>query len=158
MPPGCPPARGRADRVDISSAAGDQPGDQRVRVPHVTGSELIATPDEGWHLRDEIQHPLGMCRLFGQSKRAFDRVFDIWNSTVLPAPNLVAEEPEAACPAGANGTFGNDASVRAKGVPDRCHLNHERVRRDADLEPRVVQVASRAAARSVRVRPRTRGR
>ncbi len=54
--PGLPSERAsccrRLDRLAVYPAPPDQPGDHRVRVPHVTGLEIIAAPHGRRHLRD----------------------------------------------------------------------------------------------------------
>jgi hypothetical protein len=84
------------DRLGVHPAARDQPGDHRVRVPHVTGLEVIAAPHGRWYLRDEIEHPLCASSFVGQTPRAVNGLVDVGDSSVAPAPYLVAEDPKPA--------------------------------------------------------------
>src|SRR5439155_2690825 len=66
---------------------------------------------------------------------------DVGDDAVVPAANLVAEEPEPARHARAYGTLGDDAAIGGIACSDRGHLDHETVLRRANLEGRVVEVA-----------------
>ena len=44
-----PATRGRENLVGVQVAAGDEPRDDRVRVPHLPGAQLVAPPD--WRAR-----------------------------------------------------------------------------------------------------------
>ena len=46
-PSGSTAAGGRPDRAGLVAAAHEQPGDQRVRVPHLARTQLIAAPGDG---------------------------------------------------------------------------------------------------------------
>ena len=144
---GTPPWRAspcrRLDRLDVDPAARDQPRDHRVRVPHVTGLELIATPDGRRNARRQLQHAPRTISIVGKSPRAFDSLGGVRDSAVAPSTDLVAEDPNPTCPATADRTFSNDATPIAALVTDRCLFDHEPAVRDADFERGVVEVAGR---------------
>ena len=60
-----------------------------------------------------------------------------------PEPDLVAEDPESARPASADGAFGDDTALLSAPVVDRRLLDHERSLREFDLKRGVVEVARR---------------
>jgi hypothetical protein len=55
-PPRRPSSLGRLNRLGVGSAAGDHPRDDGVRIPHLIGAELVATPDGSRHPRDQVEH------------------------------------------------------------------------------------------------------
>src|SRR6185295_11697581 len=57
--PGRRPAAWEGDRLDVDSAAGEEPGDHGVRVPHLAETELVATPDGQRDARHQGEQPLG---------------------------------------------------------------------------------------------------
>ncbi|MEA2323785.1 MAG: hypothetical protein QOD81_3635 [Solirubrobacteraceae bacterium] len=85
--------------------------DHRVRVPHVTRPEFIAVPRERRDLRDEIEHPLRASFFIGQAQRAADGLVDVGDSSVAPAPYLVAEDPKLARPVRPDRSFGDHAAL-----------------------------------------------
>ena len=144
MPPRRTSSRRRVDRRSVDPTSRDQPGDHRVRVPHVTGPEFIAAPHRRRHLRDEIEHPLCGSFFVGQTRRAADGFVDVGDLSVAPAAYLVAKDPKSARPARPDGAFGDDAALFAVGVTDGRLLDDEPGRRDTDFERRVVQIARRS--------------
>ncbi|MDQ6715247.1 MAG: hypothetical protein M3Z83_03965, partial [Actinomycetota bacterium] len=63
-PPARPPSRARghlpaAERwgVGVMTASGEQPRRQVVRVPHLAGSLLVATPGGGRERGSQLNHP-----------------------------------------------------------------------------------------------------
>jgi hypothetical protein len=71
---------------------------------------------------------------------ALDRLTCIRDYAAVPAAHLVAEDPEARCPAAADRSFPNDTPLRAVGVGDRSHLDHDAPLGSAHLKRRVVDV------------------
>src|SRR5687767_2135053 len=49
------PADRRMHRLAAEAAAGNQPGDHRVRVPHLACEELVASPDRRGHMRHQFK-------------------------------------------------------------------------------------------------------
>jgi hypothetical protein len=130
--------------VDIETAAGDQPGDQRVRVPHLACPELVASPDRRRHLGHQLENAPRESRVVRQPLWALDRLVDVRDHAAAPAPDLVAEDAERARPAAADRSFGDDAAPGTVAVADGCHLDHEPSLRHPDFERRVVEVAGRS--------------
>ena len=126
----CPPAsraRGRRrkrDRLDVESAAGDQPRDREFEF-HLPCTQLVPSPDgrrRQWHQLEESPGGLGV---LGDAARACDRFGEVGDDAVAPASHLVAEEtepPGGACP---GGPLGDDAALGAA-APRRRLLDDER--------------------------------
>jgi hypothetical protein len=55
-PPRRPPSLRRLNRPCVDSAAGDHPRDHGVRIPHLTGAELVATQHGSPDPRDHVEH------------------------------------------------------------------------------------------------------
>jgi hypothetical protein len=95
------------------------------------------------------------------SRAAAGRLGDVRDNAVLPASDLVAEQPKATGRARSDRTLGDDAALAAL-APNRCLLNHKPPVRDPHLERRVVEVAAIAVCqprrepfeeRGIRFRP-----
>jgi hypothetical protein len=56
LPPRCAAPGRRLNRAGVDRAAHDHPGNHRLRVPHLAGPKLIASPDGGRDLRDDVEH------------------------------------------------------------------------------------------------------
>jgi len=82
------------DRVDIQTGARDQPRDQRVRVPHLTEAQLVATPDRRRCFPDEIEDAFRDRDVRAQPPRALDGVVDVSDDAVLPASDFVPQDTE----------------------------------------------------------------
>jgi hypothetical protein len=80
-------------RVGVEAGAGKKPGDERVRVPHLACPELVTSPDRRGRGGDELEDALREERVVRQPPRALDRLVDIRDHAVTPAPVLVPEEP-----------------------------------------------------------------
>jgi len=77
---------------DVEAAADDQPGDQRVRVPHLARSKLVASPHRRRYFGHELEDPPGESRIVRQSPRTPHRLVDVRDHAVTPAPDLVPED------------------------------------------------------------------
>ena len=144
--PGHPARRAPACRrlkLGVYPAARDHPRNHRVRVPHVTRRELIATPHGSRDLRDQVEDTPRTIFVVGQSPGAIHCLGDIGNVSVEPKTDLVAEYPKSACPATADGASGNDAPLLPAQVWDRRLLDDEGPLRDFDLKRGVVEIARR---------------
>src|SRR5204863_6072842 len=53
VPSGRPPTAWRLDRLRIEAGAREQPGDNRIRVPHLACAQLVASPHWCWYTRYE---------------------------------------------------------------------------------------------------------
>ena len=113
-------ARRKRDRANIEPAAREDPRDGRVRVPHLTGAEFVASPDGRRHLRHELEDPAGAIRVVAQAERTRDRLGDIGDDAVAPAADLVAKEPEAPRRARADRTSCDDTRSARRSTPVRA--------------------------------------
>jgi hypothetical protein len=143
MPAWSAPAHRWVDRLGREAAACDQPGDDRVGVPHLAHAEFVSTPNGSGNVRSKIEHSLGDISIIRQSLRTFDCFVDVRDDSATPTAHLVAEDPEPSCPAASNRAFGNNATLLAVAVGDRRLLDHEAALRHAHLECGVVEVARR---------------
>jgi hypothetical protein len=130
------------DRADVEPRAGDQPGDHRVRVPHLARAELVAAPHRRRHLGDEREQPSRRDLIVAEALRPVDRLRGVGDDAVAPATDLVAKEPEDAGYATADRPLGDDAAFVAVAPWDRRHLDHEPPLRYTHLECGVVQVTA----------------
>ena len=96
--PGSSSTDRKRDRLDVEPAAREEPRDRRVRVPHLARAQLVAAPDRRRHLRHELEQPTRAIGIVAQPARALDRLLDVRNDPVPPAPDLVAEEAEGVGP------------------------------------------------------------
>jgi hypothetical protein len=96
-------------RIDVDPTARDQPRDQRIRVPHLAGSKLVAPPDRRWRTGHEVENAPRENRIVCQPLWAVDGLVDVGDQTSPPAPILVAEDPQGSSPAAADGAFRDDA-------------------------------------------------
>ena len=93
------PERDRAKAagdVGRQTRGGDEPGDHRVRVPHLARLELVASPHRRRHARDEVAQPACDPRIAGQSAGLADRRAEIRDGPSTPAADLVAEKAQRA--------------------------------------------------------------
>ena len=58
-PSRCPACRRGLDRLGVDAASRDQPGDHRVRVPHLTGARFVPAPDRCRNRREQRRDPPG---------------------------------------------------------------------------------------------------
>jgi len=130
------------------ATAGEEPGYERIRVPHLSGAELVAAPDRDRNARGEVEHPPCGLRIVCEPAWAVDRFGDVRDHPVAPAVQLVAEEPEPAGPARPDRPLHHDPARRTVVVEDRSLFDHEPALRHVDLERGVVQVARSAPLQS----------
>jgi hypothetical protein len=123
----------------------DEPRDDRVRVPHFSHLQLVASPHEQWHLGYNVQQSSGFAKISAKTSWAVDRLLEIRNDTVAPSVDLVPKDAEAPCPARANWTLTDDAPLGPGSIPDRGLLDHISSLRYEDLESGVVKIACRAS-------------
>src|SRR5437764_14929639 len=111
VPSGCPLTAWRLDRLRIEAGARDQPGDNRVRVPHLACAQLIASPHWRWYVGRERKQSTCSLRVVAQVLGTVDRLGDVRDDAVAPAAYLVAEDSEPPCPMAADRSFGDNAAV-----------------------------------------------
>ena len=135
------PTRRSLDRLDRQAATGDQPGNHRVGVPHLTRCELVATPDGGGYVGNEVEYTPRELWIIRQSLRTLDSLIDVRDHSATPAAHLVPEDPKSPRPAACDRTFGNDATLSAVAVANRRLLDHEATLFHMHDKRRVVEIA-----------------
>jgi hypothetical protein len=96
LPPRCAAPGRRLNRAGVDRAAHDHPGNHRLRVPHLAGPKLIASPDGGRDLRDDVEHATSTILVGGQSPRTLYGFGNVRNISAAPKPDLVAKDPQSA--------------------------------------------------------------
>jgi hypothetical protein len=131
----------RPDRVRWQAAAGEQPGDHRVGVPHLARPKLVPAPDGAGQRADQLQEPTRQERVVAQDLRARDRLGGIRDDPVPPTAHLVTEHPPAPHRTPADRALDGHPARRAVGIRDRpAVLDDKASLWQAHLERRVVQV------------------
>jgi hypothetical protein len=131
----------KPDRLDVESAAGDEPGDRGVRVPHLACAQFVAAPDGRWYLRHELEQATRAVGIVAEPLWAFDRLVDVGDQALAPASDLVPEEWQASKGSDADRAFADDAMLLVLS-PHRRLLDHEPHLGSVDLQRRVVEVAA----------------
>ena len=85
------------------------------------------------------QSPRGILVL-RQPLGALDRLAEVWNDSVTPAPHLIAKDAQVARPTAPDSTSADDPPLVAIGVWYRATLNREAALRHVHLKRRVVEV------------------
>jgi hypothetical protein len=106
--------------------------------------QVVTAPHESRNLGSEIKQSLRHGGIVGYATRAFDGLAEIRDGTVVPTPDLIAEDAQASCPPGTHGTFGDDAPLVAVSVGDRRLLDHIPTVGHVDFKRGVVEVAPAA--------------
>ena len=140
IPTWCASATRHADRPGVDTAAHKEPGDDRIRVPHLPGVELVASPDGCGHPRHEMEQSPRRILVLRQPLGALDSFANVWDDPITPAPDLVAEDAQAARPAAPDRTSGDGPSLLPIGVWHGTTLDREAALRHVDLERRVVEI------------------
>lgn len=130
----------RRKRFDVESAADEEPGDRRVRVPHLACVLFVTPPDGCGYVGDELEQAPCAGRIGAETLRARDRLIDVGDHAVAPAADLVSEEREVAERPCANRTFSDDSTLLSLS-PHRCLLDHEPGFRHVHLKRGVIKVA-----------------
>ena len=141
----------RTDRVGWEAAAGEQPRDHRVRVPHLARPKLVSAPDRAGQAANQVEQATRQQWVVAEVLRTGDRLVGVGNDPVSPAAHLVAKHTEARHPAAEDWAFNGHAARRAVGVRDRPGvLDDEASLRHAHYERGVVE-AQRPPALQERV-------
>src|ERR1700694_5877451 len=82
---------GRLYRIDVKSGARDQPGDHRVRVPHLSCTKFVTSPHERRDLGHQFEEASSVAWIVAQSPQTIDCLADIRNYTVEPPAHFVAK-------------------------------------------------------------------
>jgi hypothetical protein len=132
------------DGVDLDAGPRDQPRDERVRVPHLPGPDLVAAPRGCRRLWYESEEPFGDDDVVRQPLRAGDRFVNAGDDAVAPTAHFVAEKAEGAREARPHRALGDDAALGLVAARNRPGLlDHELARGDGHDQRRVVEVAPR---------------
>ena len=150
VPAGRAPSERGSDRLDLDSCAREQPRHDGVRVPHLAGPELVASPYGRRNRRREVEQTPREFGIAGQAGRAFHRLREVRYHALAPAPDLVAKDAQAASPACADRPFSNDPALVAALISHGSHLDHEALVAGSHLERRVVQRVRRPPLESRR--------
>jgi hypothetical protein len=141
--PGARPAGGSSMRSASTRAGGEEPGDDRVAVPHPAGCELVPAPGRRRHLRRELEEPPSGRGVRREAAGAVHGLGDVRDAPVLPAADLVPEDAQATGPRGSDRATRDHASGVVVAGRDWRPLDRESALRDGDFERRVVQVFAR---------------
>ena len=139
------PGRDRAVAGQRGPWAGlhrDQPGGHRVRVPHLAGVELVASPHGPGDGRDEGEEPAGVSRTAGEPAGPADRLDEIRDGPAAPAADLVTKQAQPADRAAPDGARSDHSSARLVGVRRGRDLDRVALAVVIDDERCVVEVAS----------------
>lgn len=122
------------------TTACEQPRHERVRIPHLPRSELVASPRGRRYLPNPVEHGPRLRDIATDPQRTAGGFGDVADLAVTPASDLVPEQPGDPEPAGADGPHTHDSPLGAPIAPHRGHLDHEPVRSKPDLQGRVVEL------------------
>ena len=118
----------------------EQPRNDRVRIPHLAGAQLVTTPDHHRHRRDHIEESPGRPLIRAQPLGTPDRIPGVRYDTVCPAAHLVAKHPKSRDPSVVDRTLHNHAARSRIAVRTRpCVLDGEAAFRQVDFERGVVE-------------------
>ena len=118
-----PPAVRRADAGHVVPTAREQPGDQRVRVPHLLGADRISTPGEARCTRGELEDLEGLVPVLADGGRSAHRVRDVGDDAAAPGPHLVAEQHGPSQRRQPDRPGDRDATISRRIPPSRPHLD-----------------------------------
>src|SRR6056297_1470371 len=147
VPPRRAPSGGRADPGRVDARAHQQPRHQRVRVPHVAGTQLVTPPHHRGDVGHQRDHPPCEIRVAAQHHRSAHCGGHIRNRPAEPAAHLVPEQPRPSERTSPDGAFGNDTAL-APLRPHRRHLHSGHCALDTHHEGGVEQLAARPVGTS----------
>ena len=136
-----PSSFGRRQVFKIDGAGGQHPRDHRVRVPHLSCLQLIATPGRRGHQRDGVDDSPRTAGAIGDSNGARRSSTEIRDLSVVPASNLVAEHSPAPREAESDGSSGHHTAVVSPRIGDRSLLDHVLPLGKRHHERRVIEIA-----------------
>lgn len=126
------------------STVDEEPRDQRVRVPHVPGVELVAAPGQCREAGDEVEKVRRLARIAADTLGTVDSRGHIGDQAVAPTPDLVAEPLGSTEPWQSDRADGDHASFRLGSVPHGGRLDHVSDASEVDLECGMVDGAALA--------------
>jgi hypothetical protein len=124
IPAGSPTSGRWLNRVALESALDQDPGNDRIRVPHLSSAKLVATPDKARHRGNDLQDALGGLSIVCQSARPVNGLGDVGDVATVPDPHLVAEDAKATGPASSNRSLGHDTAITSVEIGNRGLLDH----------------------------------
>ena len=142
----------RMDRFDACPTARKDPGDNRVRVPHLPRAELVTAPYGRRYRWQCVEDSFRNLHIVGHPDRASDRLIDVGNGATSPAPNLIAEDPVSPEPSHSDGTLRHHTSPFAMQIRYRRLLDHEVTFWRGDDERRMVEITARTTGNESRRR------
>lgn len=125
----------------VVTAPREEPGDQRVGVPHLAPTKLVAPPGRPRSVTHEFDHAPRVSGTVADSYRTGHRLGHVRYHAAAPAPNLEAEETTLAQPSGANRSLTHHTAAGDLVVPHRPLLDDEPVVAETNLERGVVEIA-----------------
>ncbi len=96
LPARCAATIGRANRGRLDSAPSQRPGDHGVRVPHLSGPELVPTPDGSWDAGHFAKEPASDPVVRSEPQWTLHGFGDVGYPASPPNADLVAEDSRAA--------------------------------------------------------------
>jgi hypothetical protein len=138
------PAGWRMHRLDGEAAPRDQPGNHRVRVPHLACPELVASPDRSGYVVHQLKETPRNIWVVCQPLRAADGLVNVRNHSITPTSDLVPKDAQRASPAAADCAFGDDAAQLPVSVRYRCLFDHKLSLWHSNHERGVVKVLGRS--------------
>jgi len=131
----------RIDGGHVEPDAGQQPGHEGIRVPHVTGAQLVASPGQRRNGLEEIEKVHRLGGVAAHPSWALNSLGDVRDVAVTPATDLVAKGSEATEPMRADRPFTHCSAIHRGFVPHRRHFDDVSRVIDSDLERGVVEAA-----------------
>jgi hypothetical protein len=129
------------DPVGIEAGAGEQPGDHRVRVPHLARVAFVSTPDQGGDVLHEIEDLRRSVRVLRHPDGARDSLRDVGDDAVSPPTDLISEETETPDEPRSDRSLHDHSPSFTVMIGDRGLFDHEAASRGADNESGVIEVA-----------------
>jgi len=140
------------DRFDACPTARLHPGDNRVRVPHLTRAKFVTAPYWRRYRRQSFEDPFCNLDIVGDPDRDSDRLIDVGNRASSPTANLVAEDPESPEPSHSDWTLSYHTSSFAVQIRYRRLLDHELTFWRGDDERRMIEITPRTTGNESRRR------
>src|SRR6266540_4058203 len=98
------------DRVGWEAAAGQQPRNHRVRVPHLTRPELVSAPDRARQVGNQVEQATRQEWVVAQGPGTCDRFVGVRYDPVPPAAYLVSKRAESRDPAAGDWAFNHHSA------------------------------------------------
>ena len=139
-PTRCATTNWKCDLIGIDVAAGEEPGDHGVGVPHVASVEFVSSPHRYWDRRQEFEQALRTCGIGADRRGGHSRV-EIRDGASAPSADLIAENAEAAEPLQPYWSFCHNPPCFSMVIGDRGHFDGVSAFGNGDDESGMVDVA-----------------